>query len=334
MHLSCLVARSVFNPRMHTDEHRCMLGANTVGHADPRAWVSTPTNPGPRRASRLRKPAKPYRIRVHPWSARPFGAARRPVTRRVCRAIGSAPQFPACILARPMRRINIAIDGFSSCGKSTLAKQLAHHLGYTYIDSGAMYRAIALYVIENGLVVDGKLDKPDLLRVLDKIDIGFKHDDVTQRSETWLDGRNVEHRIRGMEVSKHVTLVSPVPEVRAKLVQIQQALGKDGGVVMDGRDIGTVVFPKAEVKFYMTARPEIRAQRRYLELVGRGVEIDYASVLENIERRDDDDTKREADPLLKAPDALEIDNSDLTATEQFDLALGFVVKTIGVVAEA
>ncbi len=233
-----------------------------------------------------------------------------------------------------MRRINIAIDGFSSCGKSTLAKHLAHHLGYTYIDSGAMYRAIALYVLENGLVVDGKLDKENLLRVLPKIDIRFKHDDTSQRSETLLDGRNVESKIRGMEVSRHVTLVSPVPEVRAKLVELQKALGKDGGVVMDGRDIGTVVFPDAEVKFYMTARPEVRAQRRYLELVGRGVEIDYASVLDNIERRDDDDLKREADPLLKAPDALEIDNSELTATEQFNLALGFVVKTIGEVAEA
>lgn len=233
-----------------------------------------------------------------------------------------------------MKRINIAIDGFSSCGKSTLAKQLAHHLHYTYIDSGAMYRAIALYVIENGLVIDGKLDKPGLMRVLDKIHIGFRHDDATQRSETWLDGRNVEHRIRGMEVSRHVILVSPVPEVRAKLVEIQKAMGKEKGVVMDGRDIGTVVFPDAEVKFYMTARPEVRAMRRYQELKGRGVEVDYASVLENIERRDDDDTKREADPLLKAPDAIEIDNSDLSSHEQFDIALGHVVKAIGVVTEA
>lgn len=233
-----------------------------------------------------------------------------------------------------MRRINIAIDGFSSCGKSTLAKQLAHHLGYTYIDSGAMYRAIALYVLENGLVVEGRLDKEALLRVLDGIDIRFQHDDATQRSETWLNGRNVEHRIRGMEVSRHVTLVSPVPEVRAKLVQLQKRLGEQGGVVMDGRDIGTVVFPDAEVKFYMTARPEVRAQRRYLELMGRGVEVDFASVLENIERRDIDDLKREADPLLKAPDALEIDNSDLTAAEQLEIALGFVQKVTGVEAEA
>ena len=236
--------------------------------------------------------------------------------------------------ASPVKRINIAIDGFSSCGKSTLAKQLAHHLHYTYIDSGAMYRAVALYVIENGLVVDGKLDKPNLLRVLDRIHIGFKHHDATQRSETWLDGHNVEHRIRSMEVSRHVTLVSPVPEVRAKLVQLQKAEGRERGVVMDGRDIGTVVFPDAEVKFYMTARQDVRALRRYNELKGRGVEVDYASVLENIERRDDDDLKRAADPLLKAPDAFEIDNSDLTSSEQFDIALGHVVKAIGVVTEA
>lgn len=233
-----------------------------------------------------------------------------------------------------MRRINIAIDGFSSCGKSTLAKQLAHHLHYTYIDSGAMYRAVALYVIENGLVRDGHLDKPNLLRVLDHIHIGFKHDDASQRSETWLDGHNVEHRIRGMEVSHHVTLVSPVPEVRAKLVQLQRAMGLAKGVVMDGRDIGTVVFPDAEVKLYMTARPEVRAQRRYLELKGRGVDVTYDAVLANIERRDTDDTTRSADPLVKAADAVEIDNSDLTSAEQFDIALGVVVKAIGVVTEA
>ena len=233
-----------------------------------------------------------------------------------------------------VKRINIAIDGFSSCGKSTLAKQLAHHLHYTYIDSGAMYRAIALYVIENGLVVDGKLDKVNLLRVLPNIHIGFKHDDATQRSETWLDGHNVEHRIRSMEVSNHVILVSPVREVRAKLVELQKAMGAGKGVVMDGRDIGTVVFPDAEVKLYMTARPEVRAMRRYNELKGRGVEVDYASVLDNIERRDEDDTTRAADPLTKAADAIEIDNSDLTSTEQFDLALGVVVKKLGVVTEA
>lgn len=233
-----------------------------------------------------------------------------------------------------MRRITIAIDGYSSCGKSTLAKQLAHHLHYTYIDSGAMYRAIALYVIENGLVVDGQLNLTALLRVLNHIHIGFKHDDASQRSETWLDGRNVEHRIREMDVSHNVTLVSPVPKVRAKLVQLQQQMGQGGGVVMDGRDIGTVVFPSAEVKFFMTASPEVRAQRRYLELKGRGADVNLAEVLANIARRDTDDTTRAADPLVQAPDAIVIDNSDLTSEEQFDIALGHVVKVIGVVTEA
>jgi cytidylate kinase len=232
-----------------------------------------------------------------------------------------------------VNRITIAIDGFSSCGKSTLAKQLAVHLGYTYIDSGAMYRAVALYVIENGLVHDGKLDRQGLLQVLDELEIRFQHDPMTGRSETWLNGRNVEGRIRGMEVSRYVTLVSPVPEVRAKLVKLQQAFGMEKGVVMDGRDIGTVVFPDAEVKLYMTARPDVRAQRRYHELKAKGVEVDYASVLENIERRDDDDTKRAADPLIKAPDAIEIDNSDITAEQQFRKALDIVVDVLAQVGQ-
>ncbi|MBL7952867.1 MAG: (d)CMP kinase [Flavobacteriales bacterium] len=233
-----------------------------------------------------------------------------------------------------MKRITIAIDGYSSCGKSTLAKQLAHHLHYTYIDSGAMYRAIALYVIENGLVNGEELNKVALLRVLDHIHIGFKHDDGSQRSETWLDGRNVEHRIREMDVSHNVTLVSPIPEVRAKLVQIQQQMGQGGGVVMDGRDIGTVVFPHAEIKFFMTASAAVRAQRRYLEIKGRGGSATLEEVLANIARRDLDDTTRAADPLVQAPDAIVIDNSDLTSSEQFDLAVGHVVKAIGVVTEA
>jgi len=232
-----------------------------------------------------------------------------------------------------MKRITIAIDGFSSCGKSTLAKQLAHHLHYTYIDSGAMYRAVALYAMENGLVRNGELDRANLLRVLPNIHIAFKHDEATQRNATWLDGRNVEHRIREMDVSNNVTLVSPVPEVRAKLGQLQREMGEGGSVVMDGRDIGTVVFPNAEVKFFMTARPEVRAQRRYLELKGRGADVTLDQVLANIARRDLDDTTRAADPLVQAPDAFVIDNSELTSQEQFDLALGVVVKAVGTVTE-
>jgi cytidylate kinase len=232
-----------------------------------------------------------------------------------------------------VNRITIAIDGFSSCGKSTLARQLAQHLGYTYIDSGAMYRAVALYVMENGLVRDGQLVKEGLMQVLDGLDIRFQHDPMTDKSATTLNGRNVEQEIRTMAVSNHVTLVSPVPEVRAKLVKLQQAFGREKGVVMDGRDIGTVVFPDAEVKLYMTARPDIRAKRRYHELKLKGVEVDYASVLENIERRDEDDTTRAADPLIKAPDAVEIDNSDITAEEQFVKALDIVVDVLAQVGQ-
>ncbi|MBK9417542.1 MAG: (d)CMP kinase [Flavobacteriales bacterium] len=232
-----------------------------------------------------------------------------------------------------MNRITIAIDGFSSCGKSTLAKQLAGHLGYTYIDSGAMYRAVALYVVENALVRDGTLDKAGLMQVLDGLDICFQHDPMTGRSATWLNGRNVEQEIRGMEVSRHVTLVSPVPEVRAKLVKLQQAFGKERGVVMDGRDIGTVVFPHAEVKLFMTARPEVRAQRRYHELKLKGAEVDLASVVENIAQRDLDDTTRAADPLTKATDAIEIDNSDITAEEQFVKALDIVLEVLARVGQ-
>lgn len=233
-----------------------------------------------------------------------------------------------------MRRINIAIDGFSSCGKSTLARQLAQHLGYTYIDSGAMYRAVALYAMEHGLVKDGVLDRDGLLERLGGLDIRFKHDPLTDRSATMLNGRDVEHRIRSMDVSDHVTLVSPVPEVRAKLVHLQQRMGREKGVVMDGRDIGTVVFPDAEVKLFMTARPEVRALRRYQELRAKGAPVTLAEVEDNIRRRDLDDTTRKADPLTQAADAIGIDNSDLTALEQFNLALGHVVKVLGEPAEA
>lgn len=232
-----------------------------------------------------------------------------------------------------MNRITIAIDGFSSCGKSTLAKQLAGHLGYTYIDSGAMYRAVALHVMENGLVKEGVLDREALLLALPAIDIRFQHEPMTGKSATWLNGRNVEKEIRTMHVSNHVTLVSPVPEVRAKLVKLQQSFGLEKGVVMDGRDIGTVVFPDAEVKLFMTARPEVRAQRRYHELLAKGTEVDLAEVVANIKQRDLDDTTRAADPLRRAPDAIEIDNSDITAEEQFVKALDIVLGVLAQVGQ-
>lgn len=232
-----------------------------------------------------------------------------------------------------MNRITIAIDGFSSCGKSTLARQLAQHLGYTYIDSGAMYRAVALYVMENGLARDGQLVKEGLMQVLDGLDIRFQHDPMTDKSATTLNGRNVEQEIRTMAVSNHVTLVSPVPEVRAKLVRLQQQMGREKGVVMDGRDIGTVVFPDAEVKLFMTARPEVRAQRRFHELKMKGATVTLAEVEANIHQRDLDDTTRKADPLTKAADAIVIDNSDITAEEQFVRALDIVLGVLAQVGQ-
>ncbi|MEZ4756615.1 MAG: (d)CMP kinase [Flavobacteriales bacterium] len=232
-----------------------------------------------------------------------------------------------------MNRITIAIDGFSSCGKSTLARQLAQHLGYTYIDSGAMYRAVALYVMENGLVREGQLVKDGLMQVLDGLDIRFQHDPMTDKSATTLNGRNVEQEIRTMAVSNHVTLVSPVPEVRAKLVRLQQQMGREKGVVMDGRDIGTVVFPDAEVKLFMTARPEVRAQRRFHELKMKGAAVTLEEVEANIRQRDLDDTTRAADPLSKAPDAIVIDNSDITAEEQFVRALDIVLGVLAQVGQ-
>lgn len=232
-----------------------------------------------------------------------------------------------------MNRITIAIDGYSSCGKSTLARQLAQHLGYTYIDSGAMYRAVALYVMENGLVRDGQLVRDRLMQVLDGLEIRFQHDPMTDKSATTLNGRNVEQEIRTMAVSNHVTLVSPVPEVRAKLVRLQQQMGREKGVVMDGRDIGTVVFPDAEVKLFMTARPEVRAQRRFHELKMKGAAVTLEEVEANIRQRDLDDTTRKADPLTKAPDAIVIDNSDITAEEQFVRALDIVLGVLAQVGQ-
>lgn len=232
-----------------------------------------------------------------------------------------------------MNRITIAIDGYSSCGKSTLARQLAQHLGYTYIDSGAMYRAVALYVMENGLVRDGQLVKDRLMQVLDGLEIRFQHDPMTDKSATTLNGRNVDQEIRTMAVSNHVTLVSPVPEVRAKLVRLQQQMGREKGVVMDGRDIGTVVFPDAEVKLFMTARPEVRAQRRFHELKMKGAAVTLEEVEANIRQRDLDDTTRAADPLTKAADAIVIDNSDITAEEQFVKALDIVLGVLAQVGQ-
>lgn len=225
---------------------------------------------------------------------------------------------------QPMDKITIAIDGYSSCGKSTLAKQLASKLNYTYVDSGAMYRAIALFAIEAGLASKGSVKKEELISKLDSIDIDLQYDAKTGGVTTFLNGKNVEEEIRSMRVSDVVSFVSVIKEVRAKLRSLQQELGKRGGVVMDGRDIGTAVFPNAELKIFMTASPEVRAQRRYDELKAKGKNVSLEEVRANLVSRDKEDTSRKEDPLIQAKDALVLDNSNLRPEEQLALALSWV----------
>jgi len=222
------------------------------------------------------------------------------------------------------KKINIAIDGYSSCGKSTLAKQLAKFLGYVYVDSGAMYRSVALYCLRKGYVKDNFIMKDQLIEDLPNINIRFHFNSDYQKSETFLNGENVENEIRGMEVSKHVSYISLIKEVRSKLVVLQHEMGKDKGVVMDGRDIGTVVFPDAELKIFMTADKHTRAERRYEELKAKGMHITMDEVAENIYSRDFEDTTREVNPLRQADDARVIDNTFLTQGEQLELAQGWV----------
>lgn len=215
-----------------------------------------------------------------------------------------------------MKKITIAIDGFSSCGKSTMAKDLAREIGYIYIDSGAMYRAVTLYCLDNGLFKDGNIDTDRLERDMNRIHISFRLNAETGRPDTYLNGTNVETRIRTLEVSAHVSPVSAIPFVRQALVAQQQAMGREKGIVMDGRDIGTTVFPDAELKVFVTATPEIRAQRRYDELKAKGQEADYADILENVKQRDYIDQHRAVSPLRRADDALLLDNSHLSIDEQ------------------
>lgn len=226
-----------------------------------------------------------------------------------------------------MRRIAIAIDGHSSTGKSTLARQLAHELGYVYIDSGAMYRAVTLYALENGFLEDD-LDADALFSVLPELDIRFELNPESGNSEVMLNGRNIEKKIRGMEVSSQVSRVASLGPVRDKLVALQRSMAKDGGVVMDGRDIGTVVMPDAELKIFMTASPEVRASRRYKELLDKGESIHYDEVLRNVRERDYLDSTRQISPLLKAEDAIELDNSDMGKAEQFDRILALAKSRI------
>ncbi len=215
-----------------------------------------------------------------------------------------------------MKKITIAIDGFSSCGKSTMAKDLAKQIGYIYVDSGAMYRAVTLYALQNGLINDGVLDAEGLISKIDSINISFKLDPETQLPQTYLNGICVEQQIRTMEVSSSVSPVAALPEVRHAMVAQQQALGKLKGIVMDGRDIGTTVFPDAELKIFVTASPEVRAQRRVDELISKGDTVSFDEVLENVKSRDFIDQNREESPLRQADDALLLDNSHLTIAQQ------------------
>ena len=222
------------------------------------------------------------------------------------------------------KKITIAIDGFSSTGKSTLAKQLAKHLGYIYVDTGAMYRAVALFAMQNDFISVNSLDKIGLINSLKNIILEFKFNPDLGFAEMYLNGQNVEKEIRTIEVSGFVSKVAEISEVRSKLVEQQQEMGKNKAIVMDGRDIGTVVFPDAELKIFMTASAATRAQRRFDELRQKGDSVTHEEVLKNVEERDYIDTHREDSPLLMADDAVEIDNSHLTREEQFEAVLDLV----------
>lgn len=215
-----------------------------------------------------------------------------------------------------MKKIIIAIDGFSSCGKSTMAKSLARSIGYLYFDSGAMYRAVSLFCLQQGLFADGSIDVEALRARMGEIKIAFEADPVTKNSVTLLNGVNVEKEIRSLEVSRIVSKVAALDFVRADMIEQQRRMGQAKGIVMDGRDIGTTVFPDAEMKIFVTASAEVRAQRRYDEIIARGDSADYAEILENVQQRDHIDQTREVSPLRKADDALLLDNSNMTRTEQ------------------
>ena len=216
-----------------------------------------------------------------------------------------------------MKKIVIAIDGFSSCGKSTMAKDLAREVGYIYVDTGAMYRAVTLFAMRNDVFdAEGNIDETRLKALLPDVKLTFQLNNETKLPEVCLNGENVERYIRTLEVSQHVSPIAALPFVREKLVEQQQALGNEKGIVMDGRDIGTVVFPNAELKIFVTASAEIRAQRRFKELETKGMPADFDEILQNVEQRDYIDTHRETSPLRQADDALVLDNSHLTIAEQ------------------
>jgi len=228
-----------------------------------------------------------------------------------------------------MGKITIAIDGYSSTGKSTIAKRLAASLNYIYVDTGAMYRAVTLFALQAGIInKDGHLDEAALVDKLSEIHLQFVPNEETGRSEMYLNDQNVEQEIRTLHVSGFVSKVAAIKEVREKLVKMQQAMGKDKGIVMDGRDIGAVVFPEAELKLFMTASPETRATRRYKELLEKGEAVTYEEVLRNVEERDRFDSTRTVSPLTKAKDAIEFDNSDMGLEEQFERIHDFAQRVI------
>lgn len=227
-----------------------------------------------------------------------------------------------------MNKITIAIDGFSSTGKSTVAKQLAKALGYIYVDSGAMYRAVTFYAMQNGLIKADDFNSEALIYQLPNINISFKFNEALGFAEVYLNEVNIEKEIRTLEVSSFVSKVAAISEVRRKLVEQQQKMGQDRGVVMDGRDIGTVVFTDAELKLFMTASAKNRAERRFKELIERGDKVEYEDVLNNVQERDYIDSNRKDSPLVKAKDAIEIDNSNMTLDEQFNKILQLAKMTI------
>ena len=214
------------------------------------------------------------------------------------------------------KKIIVAIDGFSSCGKSTFAKAIAAKLGYIFIDTGAMYRAVTLYALENGAIVDGELNQELLIGLLPKIEISFAFNAERGASDIYVNGELAEDKIRTIEVSNCVSKVSQIRQVREKLVALQQQMGQHRGVVMDGRDIATVVFPDAELKLFMTADARVRAERRYAELKAKGDEVTFDEVLDNVISRDNADVNREISPLRRADDAIELDNSYMSVEEQ------------------
>ena len=227
-----------------------------------------------------------------------------------------------------MNKIIVAVDGFSSCGKSTMAKELAVETGYIYVDSGAMYRAVSLYCIQNGWMTDAGINEDELVKNIESIRIEFKPN-AEGISETYLNGKNVETEIRSLEVANGASRVSTLGFVRRELVRQQQLMGMKKGIVMDGRDIGTVVFPSAELKIFVTASPEIRAQRRLDEMAGKGGKANFEEVLANVKERDDRDQNRTESPLRKAEDAIVLDNSFMTREEQNSLLKTlFIEKTL------